>query len=95
MKTTITICIGNTDDKLPQARWSAYCAAISDILWENQADIQFYGHSLANATWQNATWVVITESEEQFNNIQTRLMTARQAYDQDSIAFVAGQTEFI
>jgi len=92
---TITICIGNSDDKLGQSKWADYIRHINEALWVNHTEIQFSGFSAPEAKWQNAAWVCVIHSEEQLANIKKRLTTIRQQYNQDSIAIVEGVTEFL
>ena len=91
---TVTIQIGNSDDKLTQREWSDFAKEIGKIVacWSNC--VHFHGASSPLAEWQNACWVVVIDSdrlhamEEAFTSIRTK-------YRQDSIAITTGETRFV
>lgn len=91
---TITILIGNSDDKLRQAEWSWFCSQVHDYLRAHGYEIHFAGYSSGNQPWQNACFVaeVWADNIEQVKGYLSRLAEANQ---QDSIAFISGVTEFI
>lgn len=92
---TITIQIGNTDDKLSQERWSAFYIATLDACLSHGDQVHFSGHSEPDARWQNACFVVVTVSEPQYNNLRRKVAQIRWKFDQDSVAWTEGSTVFI
>lgn len=57
----VTFAIGNSDDKLPQAAWSAFVGDVIELVDQAVADgarIQFMGCSGSAAPWQNALWAL-------------------------------------
>lgn len=92
---TITIQIGNTDNKLTQQDWNKFCNNIKDAVNQNGIDTHFYGCSLSDAPWQNACWVVVSSNINAIENLRKELIIQCEAWHQDSIAFTIGETEFI
>lgn len=90
---TITILIGNSDNKLDQFNWSEYCQfidnCISDTNWSSI--IHFSGFSLPNSRWQNGCWVFGLD-DSKIDGLKRRLSNIAKRFDQDSIAFVVGET---
>lgn len=90
MNKTITISIGNSDDKLTQVEWSEF---VSDVDYE-LSNIHFFGGSPTHALYQTVTWVIEIE-EEYIERLKRSLTTIRKRYNQDSIAWTEGNTLFI
>ena len=86
---TVTIAIGNSDNKLTQQEWSAYINLIRDVLPDT---VHFFGCSDGCLPWQNACWIVETYEPEQ---LKEELTNIRKIYRQDSIAIIQGDTQFI
>lgn len=91
--TTISILIGNSDDKLKQSEWSEYIQAVQMIIASLEYPIHFHGYSQGDAPWQNACWVV--EANDGFYVLVEHLQMVAWAYRQDSIAVVEGDTTFV
>jgi hypothetical protein len=92
---TVYVSIGNSDDKLSQARWAMFQMDVARAL--TGAGAKFHGewHSHAGSMWQNACWcfeIVPTVAEK----LKLQLGRLANAYDQDSIAWAeAPRTEFL
>lgn len=95
------ISIGNSDGRLTQAEWSAFCLDVA-------AEVTALGHvhgawfSVPNSPWQNACWCVEfsgPDAQAEANAAaEAREMAAKLArkYRQDSIAWArVASTEFI
>lgn len=92
-KITVTVQIGNTDDKLRQVEWSKFIERV-DALIQASAVPYFSGFSNPVAGWQNACWVFsILPADAQF--IKDRLTDIRGSYLQDSVSWTEGDTVFI
>lgn len=92
MKTkTITVQIGNSDNKLGQARWSNYAHSINDILSKSDAIVHFSGCSDPLAEWQNAAWVFCCDGKTA-GEIRNRITILRNRFEQDAVAWTEGQT---
>lgn len=94
---TITIQIGNSDNKLTQQRWADFVAAVSDRLEvyveDRTAEIHFFGAPHTWAQWQNAAWIV--EINCCLPPLRAELAYIARTFDQDSIALTVGETEFV
>lgn len=91
---TITVQIGNSDDKLAQAQWSAFFNAIENTIHKYATEVHFTGGSVSYSTWQNACFVFIC-ADYMTDELKKALSAEGKRFNQDSIAYVEGQTEFI
>jgi len=92
---TVTIQIGNSDDKLPQREWAEFVSAVVIVLMDADVAIHFGGHSNPADPWQNAAWVIVGEPKA-IALLKKQLVHARSRYRQDSIAWTeADKTEFV
>lgn len=89
---TVTIQIGNTDNKLTQQEWSQFVLEMREIIHQHLGTVHFFGGSATYEPWQNVCWVVEASALEEFRKEATAL---RQKYKQDSVAFTIGNTEFV
>ena len=76
MRKTIVVQIGNSDDKLTQKRWSAFCREIYAILRQYACFVAVFDEALLVHVFRD-----IKHQRHQFN--------------QDSVAVVIGDTEFV
>jgi hypothetical protein len=92
--TTVTVQIGNSDDKLTQAEWSNYVDNVHNKIREYAKQMHFFGGSPNWYAWQNACFVF--EIDEKFyTELCSELKFIREFFEQGSIAIVRGNTEFI
>lgn len=87
---TITLQIGNSDDKLSQERWSEYVRDIGC----HECQPHFFACSEGSQKWQNAAWVV-TCHETEAVLLKGAVLEVRKMYEQDSVAWTEGATEFV
>ena len=93
---TITLQIGNSDDKLTQAEWCEFVTAIGSIVAAYCKDVHFAGAPPANAPWQNFCWVLAIEDDELVTSaFQRQITDCRKKYQQDSAAITEGKTLFV
>lgn len=95
---TITIQIGNSDNKLTQKEWAEFVHAVSDHLEyyveEQLASIHFFGAPHTWAHWQNAAWVVEFDTGH-LDSLKLHLSLIARKFRQDSIALTVGLTDFV
>jgi hypothetical protein len=87
---TAYITIGNSDDKLSQADWSAFCADVYSTIDRTVrfgGDLQFAGYSAPAAPWQNAQWCVQVPDDATRSTLRTQLRELCRRYRQESIAW--------
>lgn len=89
---TVTIQIGNNDDKLKQLEWSNFIFEVYSIIAHASNKVHFFGTSLGNSEWQNACWVIEYDG---VRPLFERLRVIREKYKQDSVVVTIGKTEFI
>lgn len=91
---TVTVQIGNSDDKLSQAKWSQFVMNIRSIIEGYAIEIHFTGSSLPFELWQNAAFIFVCRDSD-ILELKDALALRGKHYDQDSVAFTVGDTEFI
>lgn len=91
---TITVQIGNTDNKLTQQLWSKYVLDVKSLFNDYNIKIYFFGASETYAPWQNVCWVFECPNYL-INTITDSLVEIRKQYNQESIAIQVGDIELI
>lgn len=91
---TITIQIGNTDDKLTQVEWSAFVLMMKESILKHCIMIHFFGGSTNWERWQNAAWVVTCEPQR-IEALKAAVADTRETFRQDSAAWTEGETVFV
>lgn len=91
---TITVQIGNTDDKLTQIEWSKFIHKTNKLIGHRAKDVHFNGFSLPMEIWQNACWV-FEIGNTQSTRLRDEIKQLCSEFNQDSIAWTEGVTEFI
>jgi hypothetical protein len=90
---TVTIQIGNTDNKLTQQEWAEFVSQVKKVL--EYSTIHFFGGSPNWEAWQNAAWVFSCENEHRLGLIKENLVNIRKNFNQESVAWSESITEFI
>jgi hypothetical protein len=90
----ITIQIGNSDNKLSQAKWAHYVQAIKLIVANFAYDTYFLGGSSTWEQWQNMCWVIAPLNDD-LQEFKEALVNVRQNFNQESMAFTVGETIFL
>lgn len=98
--TAVHINIGNSDDKLSQARWAAFHADVDRAVQQTGSYPGGAVHgawvSPSTSRWQNACWCLqLPDDPLAVEALRTYLSRLTDEYAQDSIAWTAGETEFI
>jgi hypothetical protein len=88
------ISIGNSDDKLSQAEWSAFAQRVCITVRARASAIHGEWYSPPASPWQNMC-VCAEFSDPDLPYIRKELAGLRAAWQQESIAFAIAQTEFI
>lgn len=91
---TVTVQIGNSDDKLSQKDWAHYVSVVRNAIATSAFQVHFSGVSAADATWQNAAFVFEIERTPA-NQLAIDLQAIRAGHNQESLAWTEGKTEFI
>lgn len=98
MTTSIVIAIGNSDNKLSQARWSLFYGEVDATVrhYEQLAGFAVHGRwvSPSTAPWQNAAWSLGVEDDmlTHTRDLKHQLQRLLPAFGQDSLAWTVGQT---
>jgi hypothetical protein len=89
---------GNSDDKLSQQEWAAFCADMVSFVGTWSRHVFFAGYSSPHMPWQNASASFLigtdsTRSNVEFIRADLRLMAAR--WRQEAIAFTVTDMELV
>jgi hypothetical protein len=91
---TICIQIGNSDDKLTQAKWSDFVAMVGNAILSHDAKVHFFGGAPTWERWQNVCWVIDCP-DSKVSLLRATLLGIRKVYLQESIGYLEGETEFL
>jgi len=92
----VYIPIGNSDDKLTQAQWSAFVAEIRQWIRHHADRVHGEWFSAPDAEWQNACWCAELNDVDEASKLRRMVGYLRELNDQDSAAWaVVPETEFI
>lgn len=91
---TVTIQIGNSDNKLSQAEWAHYVEECRHWVEKHAAEVHFFGGAPTWYPWQNVAWIIVTP-DHVTGRLRDELSSVRAVYNQDSVAFTVGETEFV
>lgn len=89
----VVISIGNTDNKLTQKLWSEFVTQVNTVLDKN-SKIHFFGGPSSYSPYQNACWWIEVDKNKIYS-IRSVLREIKYKFNQDSIAWLSGETEFI
>jgi len=91
---TVSILIGNSDDKLSQQEWHEFVNTAKLIVLAHSKSVYFEGGSNNESKFQNFCFVASLENDRVYS-IKNLFRSLADKYKQDSIAWVEGETEFI
>lgn len=91
---TITLSIGNSDNKLTQEEWAAFVKEIQSTIDDFATAIYFFGGPANWEPFQNVSWV-FELGPFNVSAMKDRVSRIRKKYRQDSLAWVEGVTEFV
>jgi hypothetical protein len=104
MNKTISVLIGNSDNKLSQKSWVKFIHEVGMAIYQiNYRDDNKYfeGYSSPTSEHQNACWVFRLENEpfetieKQLDDFYQVLINIKNEYGQDNIAVVIGESKLI
>ncbi len=84
----------NTDNKLDQDDWSCFVAKMNQIIRRVDSEVHFFGGPSTLKPWQNACWVFETKISK-ISRFKKQVVELRYEYEQNSVAVLSGDTEFI
>lgn len=91
---SVYISIGNSDDRLSQAEWSAFVGDVNEAIGSYAIERHGKWMSLPHSPWQNACWCVeVSDKAKLF--LRDALARLATKYRQDSIAWAVAETEFL
>ncbi len=93
--TTVYVSIGNSDDRLSQAAWSAFLSEFQCAMREHAMQIFGEWHSPTGSSYQNAC-IAAAVPAASVEALRDELSEMRGHYRQDAIAWaVVAETEFL
>jgi hypothetical protein len=91
----VYITIGNSDDKLSQAEWSAFISDVRHAIANWGGRVWFEGFAPPDSRFQNACFSASFDHDH-IGGLRMNLKQVRELYRQDSMAFaVVDRTELI
>ena len=90
----VTLSIGNSDNKLTQEEWSVFSSSVHVYVFQYCTHVHFAGSSPSTSKYQNAAWVFEID-EALADKLKGRLKSLCAKFNQESIAWTIGETEFI
>jgi hypothetical protein len=91
-KITVYISIGNSDDKLSQAKWAEFYRGTSLAIRQVAAWVHGQWVSEPASAWQNACWCIELDTPGIVAHLKRRLGRLAHDYGQDSIAWAEAPT---
>ncbi len=91
---TITIQIGNSDNKLTKNEWAHFVMAMDQDIKAMVFRVHFASGSNTEDPWQNFCWICEVDSSV-LGPLYHVIRRTRAAHNQDSVAVTLGDTEFI
>jgi|1185.fasta_scaffold1809788_1 hypothetical protein len=91
---TVSVQIGNGDDKLTQAEWHGFVVAMKELVERSCSKLHFFG---APENWreqQNAAFIFDID-EVAVDALKGGVIELRKQFRQESAAWTAGLTEFV
>lgn len=95
MSQTVVVMIGNSDDKLTQARWARFVLVTQQILSQIATEVHGRWHSLPSSKHQNFAMCLVVENYEKLGLLMAECGNLAQLYGQDSIAVMTGTVHFV
>lgn len=92
--TAATIIIGNSDDKLSQAKWSRLIMHVRHLVYRC-GDMQFDGQPAGDSAFQNACFVISNVTPQHLKQLRQGLRLIAAKFEQDTIALISAETEFL
>ena len=90
---SVTVQIGNSDDKLPQRKWALFILDTLNVV-ADFGGLHFSGGSEPRAQWQNYCLVAVGP-EAKLDKLTLELKQICNRYSQESISLIVGQSEFV
>lgn len=94
MKKTVTLSIGNTDNKLTQQMWANFVEQVGSLIRAWGGVIHFFGGPANYEPYQNVAWIFEIE-ERNIGTVKERVRVIASIHRQDSVAWLEGITQFI
>ena len=99
-KVNVHISIGNSDDRLSQHEWSNFIRDVKTAITSSLAYVHGEWYSSLTSQWQNACWALefncdTLGSTDLIIVFRHNLSDIARRYEQKSIAWLEGETEFI
>lgn len=88
-----TVTIGNSDNKLTQQEWSAFCLEVRVAVESYATKVHFQGWSQPDARWQNMCTTFDIDERINLDMVRRRLARLASHYSQEAIAFTSMNVE--
>jgi hypothetical protein len=92
----VYVSIGNSDDKLSQAKWAEYILEVREVLRGSASKVLGEWYSASDSNWQNACFCITIPDQKIASEAKLKLTKIRKRFGQDSVAWSdVSNTQFI
>lgn len=90
----VYVSIGNSDDKLSQIFWAQFVRELRSYLRTQTDKIHGEWYSASDSEYQNACFCIESKAGD-MKGLKEQLVRLKKYYNQESIAWVVAETEFL
>ena len=94
-KQTVTIQIGNSDNKLSQNEWAEFITTLRAGVINISDQVHFAAASAGSDPWQNFCMVVVVDDADKLDELIAVMRKLCRIYRQDHIAVTTGSTYMV
>jgi hypothetical protein len=91
---TVSIQIGNGDDKLSQRRWNHFVPNLRQLVEKDCLKLHFFG-APENWSEQQNVAIIFDIHEDRVDHLKDQVAQLGQQFEQDSVAWTEGRTVFL
>lgn len=91
---SVSVMLGNSDNKLPQDRWATFVASVRAHVEKYACQIHMDGGPGTDSLWQNWCFMFVVEAEK-VPGLVAALQETRGYYRQRGIAWMLGKVMFL
>jgi hypothetical protein len=92
--TTVSVQIGNGDDKLTQSEWHEFVVTLKQVVEHFCRKLHFFGAPENWCEQQNAAFIFEVD-DSAVDALKREVTELRKRFHQESAAWTAGETDFI
>jgi hypothetical protein len=91
---TLSVLVGNSDNRLTQMEWSSYAGKVNDLVRACTYHTFFNGAPYTASLFQNHCWVFSIHKDD-YDKFEGEVREVALHYEQESVAIVKGKTHIL